>query len=89
MFNLANKLLNKCNHSCLGSKCTLKKYLPHKCSVSSIIAKEIKLILKYLVIYLQLAKEFPSYFTGDNGLGDGQCSGLLKLGRNSDHSIWR
>ena len=47
MFNLANKLLNKCNHSCLGSKCTLKKYLPHKCSVSSIIAKEIKLILKY------------------------------------------
>ena len=48
MFNLANKLLNKCNHSCLGSKCTLKKYLPYKCSVSSIIAKEIKLILKYL-----------------------------------------
>ena len=52
MFNLANKLLNKCNHSCLGSKCTLKKYLPYKCSVSSIIAKEIKLILKYLVMTL-------------------------------------
>ena len=52
MFNLANKLLNKCNHSCLGSKCTLKKYLPYKCSVLSIIAKEIKLILKYLEMTL-------------------------------------
>ena len=52
MFNLANKLLNKCNHSCLGSKCTLKKYLPYKCSVSSIVAKEIELILKYIVMTL-------------------------------------
>ena len=52
MFNLANKLLNKCNHSCLGSKCTLKKCLAYKRSVSSIIAKEIKLILKYLEMTL-------------------------------------